>query len=62
VSCRDRRTPAQVAAVLAANGWGRSELIVPEQLGGQAERAAARQSEERRFLALYDGVHGSEVK
>lgn len=41
--CRDRHTPAQVAAVLAGSGWGPSELIVLEQLGGPAERVSAAQ-------------------
>lgn len=41
--CRDRHTPAQVAALLAASGWGRSDLIVLEQLGGPAERVTAAQ-------------------
>ena len=38
VLCRDRTTPALVARALADGGWGASELIVLEQLGGPAER------------------------
>jgi precorrin-6B C5,15-methyltransferase / cobalt-precorrin-6B C5,C15-methyltransferase len=38
VLCRDRRTPAQVAHVLTLRGWGASELIVLERLGGPDER------------------------
>ena len=36
--CRDRTTPALVARLLTDGGWGASELIVLEQLGGPAER------------------------
>jgi precorrin-6B C5,15-methyltransferase / cobalt-precorrin-6B C5,C15-methyltransferase len=38
VLCRDRHTPPAVARVLTDRGWGASELIVLEQLGGPAER------------------------
>jgi precorrin-6B C5,15-methyltransferase / cobalt-precorrin-6B C5,C15-methyltransferase len=38
VLCRDGKTPALVARALAGRGWGASELIVLEQLGGPAER------------------------
>jgi precorrin-6B C5,15-methyltransferase / cobalt-precorrin-6B C5,C15-methyltransferase len=38
VLCRDRQTPPAVARVLTDHGWGASELIVLEQLGGPAER------------------------
>jgi precorrin-6B C5,15-methyltransferase / cobalt-precorrin-6B C5,C15-methyltransferase len=38
VLCRDRQTPRAVARVLTDRGWGNSELIVLEQLGGSAER------------------------
>jgi precorrin-6B C5,15-methyltransferase / cobalt-precorrin-6B C5,C15-methyltransferase len=38
VLCRDRQTPPVVARVLTDRGWGASELIVLEQLGGPAER------------------------
>ena len=37
-SARARRTPAELAALLAARGWGASRLTVLEQLGGPAER------------------------
>jgi len=36
--CRDGQTPHQVAQVLAARGWGDSEVTVLERLGGPAER------------------------
>jgi precorrin-6Y C5,15-methyltransferase (decarboxylating) len=36
--CRDGMTPARVARALADSGWGASELIVLEQLGGPLER------------------------
>jgi precorrin-6Y C5,15-methyltransferase (decarboxylating) len=36
--CRDGQTPRQVAQVLAASGWGDSEVTVLERLGGPAER------------------------
>jgi precorrin-6B C5,15-methyltransferase / cobalt-precorrin-6B C5,C15-methyltransferase len=38
VLCRNGKTPALVARALARRGWGASELIVLEQLGGPAER------------------------
>jgi precorrin-6Y C5,15-methyltransferase (decarboxylating) len=38
VLCRDGMTPARVARALADSGWGASELIVLEQLGGPLER------------------------
>ncbi|HEX3487916.1 MAG TPA: precorrin-6y C5,15-methyltransferase (decarboxylating) subunit CbiE [Streptosporangiaceae bacterium] len=36
--CRDGQTPHQVAQLLAASGWGDSEVTVLERLGGPAER------------------------
>ena len=36
--CRDGATPAAVARLLTARGWGDSELTVLERLGGPAER------------------------
>jgi precorrin-6B C5,15-methyltransferase / cobalt-precorrin-6B C5,C15-methyltransferase len=41
VLCRDRQTPAALARVLTDRGWGGSELIVLEQLGGPAERVSS---------------------
>ena len=38
VLSRHAGTPAQIAAVLAAHGWGKSRLTVLEQLGGPRER------------------------
>lgn len=35
---RDGTTPAEVAALLTANGWGESRLTVLERLGGPGER------------------------
>lgn len=43
VLCRDRQTPALMARLLAKAGWGESELIVLEQLGGPRERVTSRQ-------------------
>ncbi|HEY7145001.1 MAG TPA: precorrin-6y C5,15-methyltransferase (decarboxylating) subunit CbiE [Streptosporangiaceae bacterium] len=40
VLCRDGRTPAAAARLLAGAGWGSSELTVLERLGGPAERLA----------------------
>jgi precorrin-6B C5,15-methyltransferase / cobalt-precorrin-6B C5,C15-methyltransferase len=40
VLCRDRQTPAQVARVLTARGWGASELTVMESLGAKDERVS----------------------
>jgi precorrin-6Y C5,15-methyltransferase (decarboxylating) len=38
VLCRDGTTPALTAKLMADAGWGASDLIVLEQLGGPAER------------------------
>lgn len=38
VLCRDGSTPAALAALLAARGWGATDLTVLEHLGGAAER------------------------
>jgi precorrin-6B C5,15-methyltransferase / cobalt-precorrin-6B C5,C15-methyltransferase len=38
VLCRDRQTPVAVARVLAHRGWGASELIVLQELGGPGEQ------------------------
>jgi precorrin-6B C5,15-methyltransferase / cobalt-precorrin-6B C5,C15-methyltransferase len=43
VLCRDRQTPAQAAHLLTQAGWGGSELVVLEQLGGPAERVSGPQ-------------------
>jgi precorrin-6B C5,15-methyltransferase / cobalt-precorrin-6B C5,C15-methyltransferase len=43
VLCRDRQTPAQAARLLTQAGWGGSELVVLEQLGGPAERVTGPQ-------------------
>lgn len=43
VLCRDRQTPAQAARLLTRAGWGGSELVVLEQLGGPAERVTSPQ-------------------
>ncbi|WP_018896498.1 bifunctional cobalt-precorrin-7 (C(5))-methyltransferase/cobalt-precorrin-6B (C(15))-methyltransferase [Rhizobium sp. 2MFCol3.1] len=41
----DQETPTQLAALLAANGFGRSRLHVLEALGGERERVSARQAD-----------------
>jgi len=47
VLCRDRATPAAAAQVLAGAGWGESEIVVLEQLGGPGERVTGPQRADR---------------
>jgi precorrin-6B C5,15-methyltransferase / cobalt-precorrin-6B C5,C15-methyltransferase len=54
--CRDRQTPAQAARLLTEAGWGGSELVVLEQLGGPAERVTGPQPADRLGGADFDDL------